>query len=306
MLSIIFYAALFLYGIVIGSFLNVCILRIPLKETIVSKRSHCMSCGHQLAWFDLFPLFSYLSLGGKCRYCKAHISKQYPIIEATNGIMAVLCFVFAGFFPHTIHEFYSWVDLQGGVQVYDWVQPLVDSGILLLNALVCSALIVITVIDWRTFEIPFGANVFIFVLGLIKIVPVALADTRYFNMYNDYIGNETSVIERLLANGKALEMIIGFFAVSVPFLLILLLSKGRAMGGGDVKLMAAAGFFLGWKLVLVAMIFGCFYAVVIHGIRMKVSKGVSNRLAMGPYLSAGIVTAMWFGKYIVEWYSGLF
>ncbi|MBR4776009.1 MAG: prepilin peptidase, partial [Lachnospiraceae bacterium] len=67
--TILFYVILFMYGIVVGSFLNVCILRIPLKESLSSKRSHCMSCGHTLAWYDLFPLFSYLFLRGKCRYC---------------------------------------------------------------------------------------------------------------------------------------------------------------------------------------------------------------------------------------------
>ena len=70
-INIVFYVCLFVFGICIGSFLNVCIYRIPLKETIVSDRSHCMKCGHTLAWYDLFPLFSWLSLGGKCRYCKA-------------------------------------------------------------------------------------------------------------------------------------------------------------------------------------------------------------------------------------------
>ena len=95
--TLLFYLVLFVYAIIVGSFLNVCILRVPLKETIVSKRSHCMSCGHQLAWYDLFPLFSYLFLGGKCRYCKQKISPQYPIVEFINGIMAVLCFLFGGF-----------------------------------------------------------------------------------------------------------------------------------------------------------------------------------------------------------------
>lgn len=59
-----------IYGILIGSFLNVCIYRIPKKESIVVNRSHCMSCGKQIKWYDLIPIFSFLILGGKCRYCK--------------------------------------------------------------------------------------------------------------------------------------------------------------------------------------------------------------------------------------------
>lgn len=307
MLTAIFYVFIFIYGIVIGSFLNVCILRIPLKETIVSKRSHCMSCGHQLAWYDLFPLFSYLFLGGKCRYCKAKISKQYPIVEGLNGVLACLCFAFGGFFPHLISYLNDWVwiaNYSDGVpcEVYDWVYPWVQNGFLLLNCFVVSALIVVAVVDWRTYEIPFGADVFILVLGVIKLGLSIATEIHYTGMFNKLNSDGGMTF---LMNNMWLEYVIGFFAVSVPLLLILLISKGRAMGGGDVKLMAAAGLFLGWKLAIVALIFGCFYGSVIHIIRMKVS-GEGKKLAMGPYLAAGIVTAMWFGNYIVEWYAGFF
>lgn len=90
--TILLYIVIFLYGIVIGSFLNVLIYRIPKKENIVTTRSHCMNCGYQLRWYDLVPLFSYLALGGRCRKCKAHISVQYPVIEALNGVLYLLVF----------------------------------------------------------------------------------------------------------------------------------------------------------------------------------------------------------------------
>lgn len=307
MLTAIFYGFIFIYGIVIGSFLNVCILRIPLKETIVSKRSHCMSCGHQLAWYDLFPLFSYLFLGGKCRYCKAKISKQYPIVEGLNGALACLCFAFGGFFPHLINSFSDWVKIgeysDGRIsEISDWVYPWMQNGFLLLNCLVISALIVIAVVDWRTFEIPLGANIFILVLGLIKLGLTIASEIHYKGIFEtlNSDGSMTFLMDKMW-----LEYVIGFFVVSVPLYLIVVISKGRAMGGGDVKLMAAAGLFLGWKLALVALILGCFYGSVIHIIRMKVS-GEGKQLAMGPYLAAGIVSAMWFGSYIVEWYASFF
>ena len=97
---------------------------------------------------------------------------------------------------------------------------------------------------------------------------------------------------------------IGFFAVSVPLFIIYIVSKGRGIGGGDVKLMAAAGLLLGWKLALLALMAGCLYGSVIHIARMKIS-GEGRVLAMGPYLSAGILTAVWFGNAIVEWYEGM-
>ena len=120
--NILLFLIIFLYGIVIGSFMNVCIYRIPKKEDIVKVRSHCMSCGHPLKWYDLFPLFSYLSLGGTCRDCKARLSVQYPLIEAANGILYVLII---------------WMN---GVNVES-----------LLYCLLTSALIVLSVIDFRTY-----------------------------------------------------------------------------------------------------------------------------------------------------------
>ena len=249
MLEIMLYVAVLLYGIVIGSFLNVCILRIPAKESIAKERSHCMSCGYQLAWYDLVPLFSYIFLGGKCRKCKKHISLQYPLVEALNGVLYVLIFLVNG-----------------------WS---IDS---VIYCLLTSALLVLSVIDFRTYEIPIGINLFILALGLIHLV---------FHL------------------GDWLEYGIGLLAVSGFLWLLYQLSGGTAIGGGDVKLMGAAGLLLGWKLAIVAFLFGCILGSVIHVIRMKVS-GAESKLAMGPYLSAGIFIAVLWGRQFLDWYLGSF
>ena len=246
--NIVFYIMIFLFGIVIGSFLNVCIYRIPLKENIVTTRSHCMNCGTQLRWYELVPLFSWLFLGGRCRTCKAPVSVQYPLIEAANGILYVLITAVNGF------NFES-----------------------LLYCLLGSALLTLSVIDLRTYEIPFGINLFILALGLIQLV-------------YDYHNWVTYVI--------------GFFAVSVFLEIIILLSKGKAMGGGDMKLMAACGLLLGWERILLAFLLGCILGAVIHSIRMAVSKK-SHVLAMGPYLSMGVMLAALFGNAWIDWYIGL-
>lgn len=251
-MMILVYAIIFIYGIIVGSFLNVCIYRIPKHETIVSERSHCMSCGYQLKWYDLVPLFSWLFLRGKCRKCGEKISVQYPLIEALNGILWLVTFIVCGFSITTM-----------------------------LACLVVSALVVISVIDFRTYEIPFGLNVFIFAVAVVNLL------VRVF-IYGDNV----------------LEYVIGMFLVSGIFAFIFKVSGGRAIGFGDVKLMFAAGLFVGWKLIFVAMLFGCFYGSVIHIIRMKVS-GKDHVLAFGPYLAMGIVTAIWFGEGIVSWYTGL-
>lgn len=245
MLETILYALVFIYGIIVGSFLNVCIYRIPLKESVVTTRSHCMKCGYQLKWYDLVPVFSYVFLRGRCRKCGDRISPQYPLIELLNGILWVLTFVYTG------------INITS-----------------LIYSLVISALIVLSVIDFRTFEIPVSINVYIGIMALINIV-------------TDY--------EHILT------YIIGMIIVSGVLYLMYFLSNGRAIGGGDVKLMAACGLLLGWKLIIVAFIFGCLYASVIHILRMVISKK-DHMLAMGPYLSAGVITAMWFGSHIVNWY----
>lgn len=247
--AIILYIIIFLFGIVIGSFLNVCILRIPNGESIAKERSHCMKCGYQLKWYDLIPLFSYLFLGGRCRKCKEPISKQYPIIEGINGFLYVLIFVVKGW-------------------NFDAV----------IYCLLASALLTLSVIDFRTYEIPFGINVFIFILGVVHLV-LHISDWK--------------------------EYLIGFVLVSGIFEIILRASKGRAIGGGDVKLMAAAGLLIGWKNAYLAMVAGCVIGSVIHLIRMKVTKE-GHVLAMGPYLAVGIFLAVMWGEPFLNWYFSLY
>ena len=251
--ELIWYVVTFMYGIVIGSFLNVCILRIPAGKSIAKERSHCMTCGYQLKWYDLIPLFSYLFLGGKCRKCKSHISLQYPLVEALNGVLYVLIFLVNG-----------------------WS---IDS---VIYCLLTSALIVISVIDFRTYEIPNGINWFILALGLIHL----------FIHLGDWV-----------------EYVIGLVGVSTFIWIVMEVTDrmpiGCAIGGGDARLMRAAGFLIGWKLSILAFFFGCCFGSVIHPIRMVVSKQ-GHELAFGPYLAAGILAAVLWGNQFLSWYLGLF
>jgi len=213
----------------------------------VKTRSHCMNCGYQLEWYDLVPLFSWIFLGGRCRKCRTRISVQYPLIELLNGIMYLATFVLFG----------------------------LDITTLLYCGLF-SALIALSVIDFRTYEIPVGFNVFILLLGIIRVV-------TDLNNWSEYV--------------------IGLVAVSVPLLLIFYATKGRGIGGGDVKLMGAVGLLIGWKLVVLAFFLGCLLGSVIHIARMKIS-GESHVLAMGPYLSDGIAIAVFAGERMISAYIG--
>ncbi len=147
----------------------------------------------------------------------------------------------------------------------------------ILLGLAASALLSLSLIDWKTYEIPFEYNVFIFVLGVLALV---------FDLAHWY------------------DYVIGFFALGLPLLALFYLSKGRAIGGGDVKLMAACGMLLGWKLVLLGFVLGCIIGSVIHIVRMKIS-GEKHMLAMGPYLSVGVFISALFGNALITWYLSM-
>ena len=249
-LTILIYTIVFLYGIVIGSFLNVCIFRIPKKENIVQS-SHCMSCGRKLGWRDMVPVFSYIMLRGRCRQCGAKISIQYPLIEALNGVLYVIVFMANGFTFSSV-----------------------------LYCLMTSALIVITVIDERTFRIPVTFNLFIGLLGIIMTV----YDYRHI-----------------------VSHLIGAFCVSLFLYGLYYFSSGKAIGGGDIKLTFAWGFFLGWKLALVSF----FLAVLTGGIYgayllLTGKKERKEHFAFGPFLCLGAILAVLWGDALIGWYLGFY
>lgn len=253
-MPIIIFLPILIFGLVIGSFLNVCIFRLPKHENIVYVPSHCMSCGYHLKWYDLIPVFSYAFLGGKCRKCKEKISVQYPLIEVLNGGLYVLIFALFGL--------------------------TIDS---LLCCFLASALIVVSLIDFRTYEIPDGLCIFILALGLVRV----FINRTDWSTY-----------------------VIGLFSVSVFLYILYQVSRGAAIGGGDVKLMGAAGLFLGWKLGILAFVLGCILGAIIHVLRMRISKAkgkdANHVLAMGPYLSMGILIAALFGDRFLSWYLSFF
>lgn len=208
-----------------------------------------MSCGHQLAWYELIPIFSWLALGGKCKSCKAKISAQYPIVEAVNGILYVVVFYVCG--------------LQAQSIIY---------------CLMVSALLVLSVIDERTGEIPPSINLFLLVLGICEVA-------LHRDMWPEHL--------------------IGMLVVSGFLGIIFLLSKGRAIGGGDVKLMATTGLILGAEQIVLAFMIGCIAGAVIHLIRMKISDA-EHVLAFGPYLSAGVFIAAVWGTQMIDFYFNIY
>lgn len=238
-----------LLGLCVGSFCNVLIYRIPRGEEFVKTPSHCMTCGRRLRWYENVPVVSWLAQGGKCRGCGVKLSAQYPLVEGLNGLMwLVTGLLFRG----------------------DWLTVVLD-------CLLFSLLMVLTLIDWRTFTIPNGINLAIFLLGLVRLC--------------------TDL-------GNWLTYLIGGAAVGLVFLLLHMGTGGRGLGMGDVKLVAAAGLLLGWPKMILATLVGSVVGSVIHLIRMK--HGADRRLAFGPYLAGGIWLAALLGGPIISAYLSLF
>lgn len=242
----------FIMGICIFSFFNVVIYRVPNHMDFVKGRSICPACGHTLSGMDLVPLFSWLFLRGKCRYCQIKISSRYFFVELWGGVCALISYSFWGNTPKAILYFGFF-----------------------------GLLTVISLVDWDTMTIPNGFVIAMFVLAICSLL----------------LGEQLPWFDR----------VIGFFVISLPMLLLTLIIPG-AFGGGDIKLMAVAGIFLGWKLCLfsffVGVIFGGIYGTYLMKTRKK---GRKDHLPFGPFLCFGMMVAVCFGNEIINWYvSGLF
>ncbi len=250
----------FLGGCCIGSFLNVLIYRIPIGMDFKRGRSMCFSCKHQLHAIDLVPLFSWIFLGGKCRYCKAKISAQYPIVEALTGAAFTAIY---------------W--LATGCKI-----NLAFAG----YCIAFSALLVAAVIDFRTMEIPDSMWITVFV-GSLFVYAQELIDDGGFELK------------------CFLTRFIGIFAASGILLILALITKG-GMGGGDIKLMAACGFLLGWKQVLLALVMGAAIGTLYLLFTALKNKGkVPRKVPFAPHLSIAVVICFFAGEKILDWYMKL-
>lgn len=248
----IMYLFVFIFGVCIGSFLNVCIYRLPIGESLIKRNSHCMTCGTPIRKRDLIPVISWCMLKGKCHSCGAKISPRYTVVELLNGVLYLLVFLH---FDVSIEPLYA-----------------------ALVSLLFSALIVVFFMDWDTQLINTYVVIFI---GLLTIPSYLFT----------YRGSQEITLK---------SHIIGLFIISVPLLIISLASKERAMGMGDVYLMAAGGLFLGMQGALVAMLVALITGSVM-GLILKHLSG-DSKFAFGPYLSIGIAVAALWSQEIGDWY----
>jgi len=242
---------IFIIGLVIGSFSNVCIYRIPRNESLVRPGSHCPQCSKPISFYDNIPVISYILLKGKCRYCGQPILLQYPIVELATGLFYLALYLFYGFQPITI--------------VY---------------MILCTLLIIISFIDLKERIIPDVLSLpFIFIGFILSFFLKTLSPI------DSLLG--------ILAGGGSLLII----AIAGTYLF-----KKEAMGGGDIKLAAMIGAFLGWQLTLLALFLGFFLGSIIGVIVLIINKGKSDIIPFGPFIALGAMLSIFWGQAIIYWY----
>ena len=283
---------IFLIGLAVGSFLNSVIYRLAVKDTALKGRSRCPKCKHALVWQDLIPVLSFIILRGKCRYCKRKISWQYPLVEISTALLFLIIFNFQ--FP-------------------------VFKTIFLL-AISCF-LIVIFVYDLKHYIIPD------------KIIYPAVVITFIYQLFENLVIKNWALIEnwkpfgalRLSALRLRLEEVVSTaeplkienltpllfyfsaaFGAALFFALIVLVSKGRWMGVGDIKLAFLMGLLLGWPQI-VAALFLSFFLGAVTGVILVASrrKTMGSEVPFGPFLTAAAVITLFFGERIINWYWSL-
>jgi leader peptidase (prepilin peptidase)/N-methyltransferase len=247
--------ALALIGLVIGSFLNVCIHRLPRRTSIVSPGSQCPQCGYVLRWYDNVPVLSYVLLGGRCRGCKARISARYPIVE----LITMAVFVAHG--------------LVFGIDI-----------MLVPRLLFACALIVLFAIDLEH-------HLLLDVITLPGIV-VGLAFSLLLPP-----GIQSAIIGVLVGGGVLWLIGEAYYRYAGE----------EGMGGGDVKMLAMIGAFLGWKLAVLTLVFSSLAGSLVGLLVIATRRGgMKYALPYGTFLAIGALVASLFGDQIVAWYTGLY
>jgi len=269
----------FIFGSIVGSFLNVCIYRLPREESIILPASHCPHCRKTILWYDNVPFFSYILLKGKCRHCHQSISFRYFIVELLTALLFLSVFLRFGF-----------------------------SRELFIYLTFVSALIIATFTDFDHLIIPDVVTYPAMVLGLI-LSTIYPGTQRMFSAWSRV---PSSPGEGFLSSFIGI-FIGGFFLYAVGIVGEAAINlfgkkelkqevskKGGVMGGGDVKLLAMIGAFLGWQLVTLTVFLSALSGSIV-GIIIKLKKGESY-IPYGPYLALGAAISLLWGEKLITWY----
>jgi leader peptidase (prepilin peptidase)/N-methyltransferase len=241
-----------LFGLAIGSFLNVCIYRIPLKKSIINPPSSCPQCGERIRFYDNIPLLSYVVLLGKCRYCRSSIPIRYPLVEAITGLLSAALFMRF----HLSPEYF-------------------------LFFVFSAALVAIAFIDLHHKIIPDILSIPTLIIGF----AATLSKLGIIHWTESLVG--------IIGGGGFLYLVATGFEK---------LRGRQGMGGGDVKMLAMIGAWVGWRALPLIILVSSLAGILIGGGSLLLArKGMRTRIPFGPFLSLGALVWLFFGNYLQLW-----
>lgn len=320
----ILYTLYFILGLCVGSFLNAVIWRLETGESIIWSdtrkgvkcvknnsltavspssrlaRSYCPHCQTTLKWHDLIPVFSFLFLRGKCRYCEEEISTQYPAVEIGTGVIFLLISNFAGAGTELVSSRITNQFLMAEFLNGHWTLVIGHFFSLVFWLYIVSVLIVIFVYDLKHYIIPD------------KILFPAIAISIMYHVASIMQNHTSYIIHHTLYNYLGSAIIASGF-----FLSLVLVSRGKWMGLGDVKLAFLMGLILGWPNIFIALLFA-FFSGALVGLALVLISGspassgsrtskywnysLKSQIPFGPFLIIGTFIALFWGNRIMEWY----
>jgi leader peptidase (prepilin peptidase) / N-methyltransferase len=253
-------------GASIGSFINVVVYRVPAGLSVLFPPSRCPHCLNQLKAYDNVPVFGWLRLKGRCRFCKNKISMRYPVVEAITGLMFLVIFWVFQFSPLTV-----------GYWIF------------------CSWLLALSLIDFDTMTLPNPLTKSGLVLGIVFQTFLGYSKANSWSDAANYLF--------MAIVGAALGI---WLFDAIAFIGSVIFRK-EAMGGGDAKLAAMMGAWLGWKHLLLASFLACLSGVVVGYSAISLSKKQWGRkMPFGPYLALGSVITLFVGEFMISSYLQLF
>ncbi len=267
------YLIIIIFGLIIGSFLNCVIYRLHIKKSFLGGRSFCPHCHHQLAWYDNLPVLSFIILKRRCRYCHQPISWQYPLVEIATAILFLLVYV-ATF---------------GYGQNLILTSTLIDWIILFRNWFLTAILILIFIYDLKYYLI------------LDKIILPAIVLFLFINLFIVVLQSDLLSVWKALFNYLLAAAVVGGF-----FLIQFIISQGRWIGGGDIRLGALMGVSLGWPQALVALLIAYVGGSII-GLILIITryKKMNSSVPLGTFIAPAVWLVMLWGPTILAWYQGL-
>ncbi|MDD3487473.1 MAG: prepilin peptidase [Candidatus Moranbacteria bacterium] len=265
----------FVAGLIIGSFLGAVNYRLKIDEDIVWKRSHCPHCKKTIRWYDNIPLLSFILLFGRCRNCRKYISWEYPLIELMTGVLfAAVAIRFFGI---------QWFGISG-----------IASGGLGADAIIKMSFLLFTVcylvlIFWHDYD---------YMLIPDAVVYPAILITFFYKVY-EYVQSPLTITSLRSPLTSAFFAALG---TAVFFFFLIWISKGKWIGGGDVKLGFLAGLMVGYPKILFVMFFTYFIGAVVSLTFIILKKKTwKSQIPFGPFMVTALLIVMFFGNHIQMW-----